>query len=613
MGKWKWIAIGIAAAILMGVGFWWLSQPSKAMPPIADPITRAETLEGPVVGFVDATGSHAWQGIRFARPPVGELRWRAPLPPEPRAEPLLVTAPGSACTQLKNPLADFDDPDGDGVIGSEDCLYLNVYAPAERSPGALPVMFWIHGGGNSIGHAGPYHGGVLAQRHGVVVVAANYRLGPFGWFSHPALRDADPESASGNYGTLDIIRGLEWVRDNIAGFGGDPGNVTVFGESAGGFNALSLMISPRAGGLFHAAIVQSGGLNLVSRAEAENFASDAVPGHAHSSREVFASLLRRRGMAEDEDQARSAVRQMPDAQARALLYQTPAAEIMSLYDAGGSLGMIYAPTLFADGQVVPTTPPLELFASGDYNAVPIILGTNRDEVKLFMALNEQWVERWLGFLPRIKDVEAYQRAAHYGSARWRYQGVDNLARSLAAVQDRVFAYRFDWDEETSILGYDLAVAMGAAHGLEIAFVFGRFSGTSTALGDIYDEAREPQRDALSASMMSYWTEFAHRGDPGRGRGGNLVTWLPWNLQRGKHKTIIFDTPEDGGIRMAGDELTLDGLKSSLRADQSLPDQHQRCRAYASLFLNTEGWDDAEYQALGDGGCGDYPADQFGLF
>ena len=174
---------------------------------------------------------------------------------------------GSACPQLAGILSDTPDAKAGTVVGNEDCLYLNVYAPSgaanEVAKRKLPVMVWFHGGGNTVGHAGGYDGSELAARYGVVVVTTNYRLGPFGWFRQPALVEhAKGDEASGNWGTLDLIRSLEWVRENAAAFGGDPKNVTIFGESAGGTDVYSLLVSTRAEGLFHRAISQSGGIRL---------------------------------------------------------------------------------------------------------------------------------------------------------------------------------------------------------------------------------------------------------------------------------------------------------------------------------------------------------------
>lgn len=613
------VSIVILAVLAVAVvRWWWTSREAPAPTPVADAATTVDIAQGRLTGFVDAAGGHTWLGIPFAEPPVGALRWRAPKPPAPFAAPLAALASGGACVQYKGMLADFDDLDEDGIVGSEDCLYLNVHAPAGMAGegASRPVMFWIHGGGNTVGHAGLYNGSVLATRHDVVVVATNYRLGPFGWFRHAALRDrhATAEDASGNFGTLDLVRGLEWVRDNIAAFGGDPGNVTVFGESAGGANVLTLMASPRAAGLLHRAIVQSGGMFFDTPARAEHFLDDAVPGHERSSNEVIAALLVTRGDAASPDAARATLRAMAEGDVRALLYDAAATELMALYDDGG-MGMVSAPTVFGDGTVLPAGGPVELFGDvGDYNAVPVMLGTNRDEVKLFMAMSPEWVDYRFGFLPRLKDPERYDRSAAYGSLGWRYSGVDNLARILHEAQgDSVYAYRFDWDEEGSIMGYDLSRAMGAAHGLEIGFVFGGFDGTASALGGIYDEDRLPQRDALSASMMSYWAEFAHTGNPGRGRDGAEVPWLAWSNATDAPKTIVFDTPRDGGVRMSAEEVTLPGLKSRLLADASFTEQRELCETYVNLFRDGPAWDEGEYLALGDAGCADFPPEDFPTF
>ena len=616
--------LAVVAAVAIAWVLWPDGAPPPADPPEASEATTVELAQGRITGFVQENGTYAWLGIPFAQPPVGDLRWRAPQPPASLPEPLAATASGAACVQFTNALAVVEDPDGDGIVGSESCLFLNVYAPAGASADGRqrPVMFWIHGGGNSIGHAGPYDGSVLASRHDVVVVAANYRLGPFGWFSHPALREAaaNIEDASGNYGTLDLVRGLEWVRENIAAFGGDAGNVTIFGESAGGMNVMTLLVSPRAAGLFHRAVVQSGGLNLSPLVAAEEFAEGIpegmAPGHAKSSAEVLAALLVRRGMAADKPEARRLAGDMGGEEVRTLLRGTEAAELVSLYgEGGGGLGMYRFPALLADGVVLPDAPAEEIFANAaNYNAVPTMLGTNRDEMKLFMALSPEWVERRFWIFPRIKDLDAYNRAARYGSDSWKERGVDRLARLLSAVQgDSVFAYRFDWDEEGTVAGYDLSQAMGAAHGLEIAFIFGDFAGTALALGDLYDEDRIPQRDALSRSMMSYWAEFAYSGNPGRGRDGSEVPWQPWQSAPGAEKMIVFDTPRDGGIRMSTEEVTLASLKADLLADASLADQAERCLTYARLFRGTDAFQPAEYASLGGEGCAAHPVDQIDVF
>jgi para-nitrobenzyl esterase len=274
--------------------FW----PAPSHEPIVrspDPGTARDTTAGPVIGSGDAASTYAWLGIPFAAPPLADLRWRAPRPVEHWQETLEAIAFRDPCMQLSGPLDGLPDDSG-AVVGSEDCLYLNIWSPRAHSSAdaeKLPVMVWIHGGGNTIGTANTYPASGLAGGEQVVVVTINYRLGFLGWMSHPALRMADRDAldASGNYANLDMIAALRWVQDNIANFGGDPGNVTIFGESAGGRNVYALLASPLAKGLFHRAISQSGSMSTTPRWRAENFQDDAQPGQTLSSREWLSLQL----------------------------------------------------------------------------------------------------------------------------------------------------------------------------------------------------------------------------------------------------------------------------------------------------------------------------------
>ncbi|MCP4683497.1 MAG: carboxylesterase family protein, partial [Desulfobacterales bacterium] len=247
----------------------------------ADFETERITTTGKIVGFKEDNNSHAWYGIPFAKAPIGELRWKAPIPANKWEDTRKAVEFGPICTQFADMGAqgraskkEYGNP-----VGSEDCLFLNIWAPAfspdsiPQGNDRLPVMVWIHGGGNSIGHGSSNNGKILAEKYNLVLVTLNYRLGPFGWFTHPAIREegTTPEDQSGSYGTLDIIRALTWVQENIENFGGNPENVTIFGESAGGRNSLSMILAPKAKGLFHKAIIQSGSLGAKSIASAENY------------------------------------------------------------------------------------------------------------------------------------------------------------------------------------------------------------------------------------------------------------------------------------------------------------------------------------------------------
>ena len=258
--------------------------------PHSDPITKRTIASGDVVGFVGAHGSHVWLGIPYAAPPTGALRWRAPRDRSPGRAAREALAFGARCPQYASPLEATREPGS--VLGSEDCLTLNVWAPPGAARERLPVMFWIHGGGNVQGGSDFYDGAALAVRQNVVVVSANYRLGPFGWLRHAALREgATYEDASGNFGTLDLIHALRWVRANAGAFGGNPESITIFGESAGGRNVVSLLSSPLARGLFHGAIVQSGGTRSSGLAEAEQRTRRADERSRASSGDLLLRLL----------------------------------------------------------------------------------------------------------------------------------------------------------------------------------------------------------------------------------------------------------------------------------------------------------------------------------
>jgi para-nitrobenzyl esterase len=563
-----------------------------------------------VVGFIDRYGANAWLGIPFTQPPVGDLRWMAPVAATPWEGTREALAIGSACTQIGNVLSGAE-PDAYGTPdGAEDCLYLNVWTPAftddiPTGSDRLPVMFWIHGGGNSIGHAGSdsYNGAHLATRHNVVLVSANYRLGPFGWSTHPALREnAAAEDNSGNYGTLDTILALQWVRDNISQFGGDPGNVLIFGESAGARDVLTLMASPLAAGLYHRAVVQSGGYGVSDFAVAENYSDDDVPGHESSSREVINRLLIKDGIAADRDGAKAHQNQMSNAEIAAYLRDKSAVEILGGYEESTG-SMLSMPQIFGDGHVLPEgeTNSSLFLDTANYNVTPIILGTNRDEAKLFMMMSGTAVNSIFGIPWSFKDEAGYERDNRYSTDAWKVRGVDELAANLREAQgDSVFAYRFDWDEERSVLGFDMGKALGAAHGFEIGFVFGNFQSTFGL--SLYDDDSIPYRDELSDSMMSYWAEFAYSGNPGKGRDAAEVEWKPWqNGDAGTERLMIFDTIRDQGIRMASDRLSIDKIKARFLADTSYASQEEYCTAYQRFFRG-DAFDQDEYSNLGAEGC-----------
>jgi para-nitrobenzyl esterase len=560
------------------------------MPAFNDKTLR-QIAQGSLRGSLANNGALVWRGIPYAAPPVGPLRWKAPRRPSRWQGELAALDNGNPCVQDLSLARPFTDDDNDGLVGSEDCLYLNVFAPGgSSSADRLPVMFWIHGGGNVGGHnaASTYDGSFLAQRHGLVVVTINYRLGMLGWFWHPALGKPGASAAdrSGNWGTLDIIQGLEWVRDNIAVFGGDPDNVTVFGESAGGQNVFSLLVSPLADRLFHRAIAQSGGLDHASMASACNYADDAEPGGFNSGREVVNRLLVQLGKATSRMEAKSVQDAMCDEEIAELLralsprvlFELMNPEKKRLYD---------APRLLGDGHVLPAEPWGHTIAAGRFNKVPLITGTNRDERRFYQLADARWVKT-------LRETPAdYVLYAHYGSLAWKQHAVDDVAAAFChAGYGDVYAYRFDWDEQGTIDSLNVSLALGAGHSVELPFVFGTAESLTVPLGD----PDAPGRRALSASMMSYWAEHAYTGSPGSGRDGCEVPWTPWRDAAAEPKFMVLDTAADGGVRMSSERVDHETLKQAVLRERGFASQQLHGRLYRGLFENN-GFSEDEYLKL----------------
>lgn len=453
-----------------------LMTPSAVEPP--DP--RATVEQGVLIGRREGAVS-SFRGVPYAAPPVGPLRWRAPRPPAPWSQPRDAGQVGALCIQPPS--------GGDPGVGpppmSEDCLTLNVWTPAERAE-PRPVMVWIHGGGfnNGSGTAALYDGANLAKR-GVVVVTVNYRLGRLGFFDHPALAaERARGEPGGNYGMMDIVAALKWVRENAGAFGGDAGNVTVFGESAGGAAVTRLMISPEARGLFHRAVVQSG----LGR-------DTGVPLDAPSA--VGGPSLRDRGMAFARTIGATTAAELRALPAEALLRPAP-----NFY--GGD-------NLVIDGRLV--TEDVETAFSGGREApVPLIIGTNSAE---FWWIRPQEINPYGAIDDALTSQERVDLYAAYGGEDgYRAHVVSDLAfnepaRHLARLHARnghpTYLYRFDVVPDSNP-----EPSGGATHASERPYVFDNLHTVGRPTGERDQRAAE--------AMAGYWTRFAAKGDPnGEGR------------------------------------------------------------------------------------------------
>ena len=574
-----------------------------------EPATERTLLSGKIVGKHADNGALAWLGLPYAAAPVGELRWRAPRPVPAWRGVLQATHPGSACLQRGSWLGGAPKKLVGKLFGSEDCLFANVWAPEKIPAEGLPVMVWIHGGGNTTGHGGFYDFSQMAKRFNLVMLSFNYRLGGLGWFYHPSLwgKEDSALDRSGNFGLLDQVALLRWVQQNIRAFGGDPERVTIFGESAGGQNTLALMISPASRGLFHGAIAQSGYTNSVTPERASQPSDGPEGKNSGSSGEMLLDWLQEAGLADSRASAATISRNMSPAQIGEFLRSLPAEPLVMGYYADG--GNHAAPIMIQDGSVIPQEGTAAAYRQGQIHDVPLIAGTNRDENNLWLAFSPELVNAYLGVFYRLKDETRYRFFSEYRAKGWKARGADDPSRWVRGAGGSAFAYRWDWDEEPNTLWGNFPLLVGAAHGLETLFLTGDFPDDGLA-GLLFNEANRPGREALSRSMQSYWAEFAYSGDPGRGREGGLPQWKAWNLGEDEDKFIILDTEAGGGIRMSKDEIFQGQLLLAAAADERLRNQEDLCWL---VYLNLK--DEADYQPenyldWNEGQCRKFPPAHF---
>ena len=578
--------------------------------PETDASSTRTIQQGQVVGYVHPDReAHIWKGLPFAAPPVDDLRWRAPEEPAGWEDVRTAVESGNECVQL-------DMSDVTKTTGDEDCLYLDIYAPkfaTDAIPTGAdrrPVMFWIHGGGNSIGGATVYDASRLAVENDVIVVPIQYRLGILGWLRHPALRSTarSAADASGNFGTLDSIRALEWVRDNISAFGGDPNNVTIFGESAGGMNVFALLLSPPAKGLFHRAISQSGNAVVFTKEDAEKYADESSQ-HLIGSNEILLRYVLKDGRATDRASAKAVVSAMSEAETEKYLRAKSQDELLGIFEDSIGGGMYFIPQLFREGEVIVDLDPSKAFATaGKHNAVPTIAGSNREETKLFSLMTSPNVSHFAGIPTGVNDQRGFDLEGEYGGLLWKVGGVDSpVAAMRAGGRTNVWGYRFDWDEFGSFLWWDLASLLGASHAIDILFVFG-FTDFEGFTDNVYASPETAVR--LSEQMRAYWAEFARSGVPGNGGSAGaklaLPEWEAWGAAKSDAKYLVFDSEAGGGLRMSNSIIGREALIAKLATDDRVVDTAERCM----LFRNFTMWSGiitpVDYGAFQDGACAQWP-------
>jgi para-nitrobenzyl esterase len=414
-----------------------------------------------IASGIKNSGVISWNNIPYAEPPVEDLRWKAP---RDFKSDLLIQDSKQITYCVQEP-SGLGGADGETlVVGSEDCLYLDIKAPKNIDK-PLPVMFWIHGGGNTTGRKDIYDFSKMVKNHQVIVVTINYRLGPLGWFTHPDIQGNQEDiDKTSNFGTLDIIHALKWVNENISNFGGDKNNVTIFGESAGGHNVLSLLVSPLAKGLFHKAISQSGYTTSISAQKAYK-QTEYSDTSANTSSEFVRKTLSK------FDNKPTDIRQM--------LLALSVEDIYQEYIGKSNLNI---PLLTNDGIVIPRIGLKNALSKKEHvQDIPFIAGSNRDEVKLWLGSATYFVELKFSFLgnifnvPRVKlkDKDAFEAFNYYRSNAWQIRGVDEPLSALkSAGFNNLYAYRYDWDDHRKYLIGDFQELIGAAHATEIPLLTG---------------------------------------------------------------------------------------------------------------------------------------------
>ncbi|MGH8181369.1 MAG: carboxylesterase/lipase family protein [Steroidobacteraceae bacterium] len=489
-------AVQVALAIAISLG----CAPTAAAASKVEPIVTI--AQGMLAGRVDTRGVRSFKGIPYAKPPVGDRRWKAPVAAGGWTGVRDAGRFGAGCIQPPWPARSIYNDHISNV--SEDCLFLNVWAPAHARN--APVIVWIYGGGLVFGSTWePYYDGSGFAAHGVVFLSMNYRLGVLGWLALPALSAESPHGVSGNYGLLDQIAALEWVRRNIADFGGDPGNVTIMGESAGGLSVAYLLASPLARGLFQKAIGES--LGIYSEPELKK-ADHGLP-------------------AAEETGARLA-RSLRAADLEALRVMDATKLNLAALEAG------YLPTGTIDGWALPRQ-LVDTYDRREEAHVPVLMGFNAGEIETLPgflpplpssgAAYEQEIRKRYGDLASeflrlypAADVKASMMAAGRDAIfGW---GAERIVRDEAAVGRPAYLYFFDH-------GYPAASARGlrAFHASEIPYVFGRIGPGAPKLAN-WPRAQGPAEEALSQAMIAYWTSFARTGTPSAPGEPDWPTFAP---------------------------------------------------------------------------------------
>ncbi len=553
-----------------------------------------QTTSGITTGY-ENKGVIYWEDIPYAMPPIGDLRWKAPRKFGNNSNYNISPKENNFCVQRPYSLggAEGNSP----YVGTEDCLYLDIFAPSNIDAKSLPVLFWIHGGGNTSGLKDLYDFSKMVSKHEVIVVRINYRLGPFGWFYHPSIQDLQNGiDKTSNFGTLDIIAALEWVNENISLFGGDQNNITIFGESAGGHNVYSLLVSAEAKGLFHKAISMSGYTTSISQQDMY-YQEKETPSSNFTTKKVVDRVLADRLSKED-------IARITKNEIREVLLEIPTEEFFNYYVDRDTYDEI--PLTVADGIVIPNIGIHAALSEPKYlNVVPTIAGSNRDEVKLWLGTASYFVNVDYSFLGSIIGIpkvvlineDAFEAFSYYRSTAWKIRGVDQPLNSLyLAGNEDIYAYRFDWDDHRKYIIADFKKLIGAAHATEIPLLAGdtKLVGGYPLSDLIYPPSFSKRY--TSNNMMRLWTNFAKNGYPGFTT--NDIEWKPYKSSNTNvSEYIIIDKKKD--LRTENKSIHLSDLIEELSHDTRV-NEIEKCVILLQMLtlVGNDIYDDMKHEYSG---------------
>lgn len=501
--------------------------------------TLQDTKYGKVQGYQENEGKTLiWKGIPYAKAPIGELRWKAPVDPNSWTNTLDATKDGNMGIQLAS----------GKIAGSEDCLNLDIYRPNTNETN-LPVLLYIHGGNNQTGTSTEISPKKLAANANCIVVSVNYRLGALGFNSLPALKTGNKNEDSGNYTLLDISKSLDWIKDNINSFGGDSKNITASGFSAGGRDVMAMLISPIFKGQFQKAISFSGGMTTSDPEDSAKVISKAI-----------APLVVDDKVKATEDEAYKWL-QTDGKDVRNYLYGLSADRLASLMGNAG-IRMSAFPHLYTDGTVIPK----EGFDTKEYNNVPVIMLTGSKEFSLFGRFDKKFAAINDNILLTDTELNKQLRfSIDYGSKLYELFNAEESAERMASnYNSTIYTCDFEWGTNKDIVGDRMAQLAGPYHGIWMPFLQDEVTGFGAMYKDSFNNAGVKD---LGSKFTEYISNFLWNSNP---NGKNLIEWKPWSNYSGGSTQLVFDADKDkASIKMSTDRINYEDVIKEIEADTTV--------------------------------------------